>query len=479
MIKDLTLSEIYNRESPFEDLIPGTSIVLIGRALIGPAMVPIKASESQDALMIFGVDSELSNAYLEAKMSGASDIYLIRINGTHAETNVQNAIKLSSLEAISAANSLQYEVITSGTNRYLTLINTEIGYNASYYLTGKTISQIVSEINIDAITFQSPVYATLTTEGSTDILVDEYFSSAQTDGANPQPGIVDIKRIIDMLEYLDTFPIAQIGILCSAFYDVYEDGYLFARLTEFVERKVRGCSPCIVTIGTDAGSVDVGVVFYLADRFKNNITVECPISEFINVILARPIFPTLHSTYVSNGVAAYCGIIDSAPYYEGTTNKRLIGATDDKVGLTNDEKTELANVGYIVLTTGIFNTEQQVRIKRGVNLSKGFNLVVDPDDPSLSYTRTIPAPMANVANVKLIQHIVSQLNDVLQTEEPTEISTLRARTEEVLDNEAEYIKEYNIEIAESLQGYAKTYVVSVEITPVGELSSIALTMQTQ
>lgn len=478
MFKNLTLSEIYNKESPFEGLLPGTGIVLIGRASIGPVMAPIKVNTIEDALMIFGVDSEISNAYLEAKASGAENIFLVRINGSNAIINVQDAFTLISLEAISNANMLQYEILTSGVDRYLTLFNPTTGYNSSYYLTDKTITQIVSEINIDAMTFQSPVYATESIEGSTSILIDEYFSKAQASGADPEITNVDPNRIIQILDELDAYPISQVGILCENFNTIHGESYFYQKIVEFTERKVKACMPCIVTIGIDDSLIEGNIIYAVADSFRNAIKLECPISEFINVIISRPTFYGFHPRYISNGVAGYCGLIDSTGYYEGTTNKRIYGAIQDTIPLTNDQKITLANYGYVLLNTGVYNAEQQVRVLKGVNLARGYNKVVDLDDPP-NYTRYIPAPMSNIANVKLIQHIVYKLDDILQAQELSKISTLYARIDETLNSEKEYVKEYTIDISETYQGFTRTYVVGLEIIPVGELSNITLSMRTR
>jgi len=494
MFKDLTLTEVYNRESPFESLLPGTGIVLIGRADIGPAMTPVKAVDTEQVIMTFGVDSELANAYIEAKMSGATDVYLIKANGKHAETNVQNVIKLISLESVESANMLQYEILTSDQDRYLTLFNPMTGYNSSYYIANKTISQVVSEINVDAITLQSPVYAVMLQDGSTDILVDEYFSEAQTDGADPEydsDNLMD--NIVEILEYLDAYPIAQVGILCQSFKTVKNGEYLYAKLEDFVRRKMQACTPCIVTIGVDDLMVDSGAAYNISKMFCDTIRLECPVSEFINVVLARPVFTGLHPNYVSNGVAAYCGLINSIGYAESTTNKVINGAVGDTLTLTdgtddgtpesianitNQLKPELANLGYVVFKESALGKQKEVRVSKGANLTRSFNKVIDLDDTS-QFIRYIPAPMSNIANVKLIQHIVYRLNEVLDLEELSKISTLKLRIKEVLESEIEYIKDYSVNITENYEGYAKTYVVGIDITPVGELGSINLSMQTR
>lgn len=482
MFNDLTLSEIYNKGRPFDDIVPGSCIVLIGTAPIGPAMALIKAVDVEQVIMTFGVDSELANAYMEARTAGAtSDVYLVRINGTHAVTNIQDVITLTSLEAVESANTLQYEVITSGIDRYLTLFNPLTGYNASYYLPGKTITQVVSEINVDAVTLESPVYATITENVDTSVLVDEYFSVAQTDGADPQISVFDFpERVIEVLGYLDGYPISQVGILGVPFQKVYiidsVPTYLYQIVADFAERKMREFNPCIVTIGASNVLIDSEMLETHADNFAQRLEYECKVSEFVNVVLGRLVYSNLHPSYTSFGVAAYCGLLDSIDHYESTTNKRMHGTSGDNSGLTSDQRVTLANKGYVTFITGIFNGEKQVRVAKGVNLARSFNKVLSTTG---SNTRYIPAPLSNVSNVKLVQHIVYLLKDTLDMDEIDKISTLKSRVETVMEDMVEYVKSYSLSITEKLEGYAKTFVVNLEITPVGELDGITLSMQTR
>lgn len=486
MLNNITLSEIFNKEYPFESLPRGTGIVLIGTALTGPARVPIKATDLEQVSIIFGLNSQLTNAYMEAVTCGAtSDIYLIRVNGEHAQTNIQNKLILTSLDAIEEANDLQYEIFTSGDDRYLTLSNNKTGYYSSYYLTGKTISQLASEINIDAVTMQSPVYASVLVEGPTSMLIDEYPSEAQTEGAElGYPKLDYIREIEEILASLEDYPIAQIGILCEPFFAKSEDGHLYDKLQEFAQRKAKACAPCIITIGaeylvTTDDFVDREVlVFERAVSFASLLQTECPVSEFINIVISGPRFPGFHPSYRSSGVAAYCGIIDGTSYYEGTTNKAMLTATSDVLSFTDEQRAKLAELGYVVTITGTYNGQQQVRIYRGVNLTKSTNAVIDPFAPR-EPVRYIPSPLTDIANVKLVQHIAYRLNDVLDFDELSQISTLRARLEDIMRSESEYIKNYNISISETYHGYTKTYVVNIEMVPAGEVDSLVMTIQTR
>jgi hypothetical protein len=214
----------------------------------------------------------------------------------------------------------------------------------------------------------------------------------------------------------------------------------------------------------------------MADTFNSDLLSKCQVSEYVNVIIAQHELSYLSSDYISNGVAAYCGIIDSTHYSEGTTNRKIYGATTDLIALTPEQREKLTTYGYVTTLSGTYSGEAQFRIYKGTNLSKGTPLVIDLDDSSV-VVRKVTSPLSNIANIKLIQHILLELEKVIDTEDMSTISTLKSTMTSILDSESNYIKEYTISESNTYKGYAKTQVFSIELTPIGEIESISITVQ--
>jgi hypothetical protein len=358
-------------------------------------------------------------------------------------------------------------------------MNAMTGYTASYLITGKKISDIAAEINIEAAVVGAPVYATILRDEESSSLVDELFSGAQTEGADEELNLVTYaESICMMLEYLSSYPIGQIGILCEIFNRVYDNTYLYQKIADFAQWKVRASTPCIVTIGMSRAYIDAGYAYDAAKAFKTVLTTECPVSEYINVVVAEPVFPSLSSDYRSNGVAAYCGLLDIIEYSESSTNKVVTGAVNDKIPLDDTQKAELASLGYVVFKNTVYAGEKQVRVWRGCNLTRQTTRVINPNDLSQS-VRNIPAPMSNVGNVRLVQSILYKLHDIVDEEEMTEISTLQSKVEAVLQTESRNISSYTVTESSVYQGFARNLIVSIEITPIGELESISISVQAQ
>lgn len=59
------------------------TLVILGTALDGPARVPFQITSPEDYFSLLG-RAPLTNAYNQARLSGATDIILYRLNGTHA-----------------------------------------------------------------------------------------------------------------------------------------------------------------------------------------------------------------------------------------------------------------------------------------------------------------------------------------------------------------------------------------------------------
>jgi hypothetical protein len=317
-------------------------------------------------------------------------------------------------------------------------------------------------------------------DGSSTLLADELFSPAQTNGGSTEAnGVVYTTKMLEVLSQLEAYPIAQIGILCDAFYIRCADGaYLYQKLAEFTSNKARACMPCIITIGADGYAIRENRAYDFANSIRSLVITECQVSEYINIVLANPVFSMFTPTYMSNGVAAYCGLIDSAHYSEGTTNMRVVGATADSIGLTSSQKAELSSYGYVVYTDVTYAGEKQLRVLKGVNLVKASTKVVDLDDPA-TYVRRIASPMSSVANVKLVQHILYELDKSIDTETVSDTSVIKSAIEEILKSESEYIKNFSITESEILNGFTKNYQINIEITPVGEIENISLSVQSQ
>ena len=484
MFKNISLEEIYNQDEAFSNLLYGTGIVLIGRATNGPVMVPVGVETEEEAVKIFGAESELTNAFIEARAAGGSLIYLLRVNGSHAETNLQDQLTLVSTSADDSSNDLMYQISTHEENRFLQFLNPLTGYTASYIITGKTIDQIATEINIQAMALDAPFWVSKSKVGDSSVLVDELFSKAQTSG-----GSTDLRfngyaeQVREALDILAPYPIAQIGILGEAFNEKLFDMYLYQKIAEFADEKARASIPCIITIGASALHKNIGMLYTIADSFQTLLATECRVSEYINVVIAfprppGPLEPLESQYYESNGVAAYCGLIDSLGAYEGTTNKPIAGMNMlvDGSGLNDLEKIELSSMGYVVFKEGTFSGVEQLRVLKGVNLAKATLRVVDTRNSFITL-RYIAPLMSNISNVKTIQSLLYKLGRVAESEEITELTTLKGKVEAVLEAESGYIKDYKVSESYSYEGFTRSIILNIEIVPIGEIESISLSVQ--
>jgi hypothetical protein len=509
----MNISEIYNREKLFENLSPGTGIVLIGTSDRGPSMVPVKAINYTQVARVFGEESQLANAFVEAYTNGGQDIYLVRINGTHRRINVQNVITLVAVSADDESLKIRYSIIEEPDgSRYMTIINSKIGYSKTYYLNGKSLSQLVNEINIDALSIKSPVYAVLNSEGSTDTLYQEDFRNPVViiegeDGEDPI--IVEdpflggsemdnqdfMGRIEQVLTMLEAYPICQVGIVCDSFNSANENGYLYQILSNFAKDKVRCSQPCMVTVGivfpktnnNQEAKNNAEFIYEAAERFITVLNLDCQVSEYINVVIAKPSFSRTHPSYTSNGVAAYCGMLHKSYNYDGTTNQVVNDADDEKSFLTDEQKERLSQLGYVTFSKVRKYGVEQVRVLRGVNLVKSVKEVINPDyirELPLSTTnqpivRKIPSLLSSSANVAFVQNLGFALNEIFDVDTRYNVTTLQWRIEEILRRFSDIIKESRIDVKEIIQGYVKWYIVNIDVIPVGEIETISIGVRVQ
>lgn len=502
MLRNLSLHEIFNRETPFESLLPNSGVVLVGRANIGPVMTPIKARDITSVQNIFG-DSQLTNSYIECSNAGAKDIYLVRINGAHAITDIQGMITLMSLSGETSANDLQYKVVTEvtegGSFTWLLLKNDTTFFTKTYDITFMKIEDIVTMINLDAIAFESPVFAIMNIE---DTLVDIDYTEGQSINGDSGAGNNNYcDKLRDLLSFLMSYPISQLGIVYESFdyFDTDKSVYLYNILSLFARDKMRACEPCIVTIGAAEWTIESDDFFDSCFGFTGIIASQCEVSEFINVIIANLKTKRFDNTlgeyiylYQSNAVAAYCGLIDSLSPDAGTTNRQVEGLEGlyDRLNLTEVQKRALSNFGFVILRYDRYGGIKQFRVMRGANLTCSSNYVLNPDfdgsldesDTNQRVSRVIPTALSSLSNVKLMQYIGMQLKDVIDnydSDEDSDISTLKVKIVNALSAVEDYIKEYAISIEEVLQGFSKTQMVYLDIIPMGEIRSVTISAQIQ
>lgn len=441
MDRDL-LSKIITGKLPYQNIQGDSPTVLIGKAERGPKMVPVKPSNLDQAVSIFGRDSELTRAYAECIDSGGSNIYLIKINGKEAYVSLKDLqgrimATLYSVSADEHMNDARIEV----SKEYVELVNNDertpthskdiegnyledpegdyrliVNVGITSPITGRvhtfedmydyTIDELITLINERAILGSSGIYAlgsNITKVKCKDLEEISY----NFNFASREDFVDDIhvfERVYHILQELKMTNVRNIGILGLDFFaKAYYDQFVYQYFSEFTKEMHDNGNPCFITMGLKNARYDSRV----EESIENFLNYAQPleesimdgdtiverargagytISEYINLIVARVkvrkpyalIDTSKPEVYLTNGVASYCGIIDSLEVGESTTNKPIKNVvweniTDETpiplntLQFTDREIKRKTDNGLVVLNV---DQSQGVNVYQGVNLLK-------------------------------------------------------------------------------------------------------------
>lgn len=139
---------------------PENTVVLIGTAMGGPVNTPFRLTSIAEPVEILG-ESPLNDAYEAAQKSGAKDIVLYRLNGTHAQRNIYGDVYDEYLGEMTSTLLLELVAVGAGESYNQIKINiastTLTAYNHKgellkeyYYQDYKNLGDLVYAMNIDA-----------------------------------------------------------------------------------------------------------------------------------------------------------------------------------------------------------------------------------------------------------------------------------------------------------------------------------------
>lgn len=496
---DHVLNKIVNNTLPYQNIDGDNATVLIGYSNTGPIMLPMKADNIEKVSSIFELNSNLGNAYIEAAQSGASNIYLIRINGFERTINIQDKIILVSLEvfkedfvqglSISIEEKIEFTLSADGeavevVNKYLRFSNQSEFYEVSYLLNDTTIDSLVEKINMDAYLGIIPFYAKKISDGNSfDMalsLGEDYVLSLSTAQNSSITEGEFADRLEEILNNLASTPADNIGIINGEFSrPIIVDPanpeessvFLYSILSEFADSRLSDCSPVHITIGIDDFSYLINdpespaEVLHPYDMLVDLATVHksaYTLSPFINFIAtAFGVYGT-HDRYVSNGVATYCGLLSDLGLNETTTNKALLNVEDLYIDLSDDQIKTLASYGFVVV----------VKSGRDFVINNGVNLLYA--DNSLGHKMQL----SYVYNTNLIKRLVKDLDHSLENliGRQTNDNEINYLIKKVFSTYEESIKSYSVQISKENEGFSTSYLIKIQLILYGEVEKITITV---
>lgn len=476
------VSRIFTTKMPYENVEP-EAIVLVGRADLGPRMIPIKGNNLNQVISLFGRDSELTNAYIETSQICYSPIYLIKIDGNYYETDIQNKIKITAIDSLNETNTLSYSIKTIESSEetlsetYLFLNDFKRNLFQSYNLTDKTLKEIVDEINTDNFSNVHNFYAETDSEESTDMLSDasETFFISEYQSLNGQHAIT-FARLEDILMNLLGSSIKQLGILCGDFFRY--SGALYNLVSNFTMDMIRNNQPLFVTIGVDTEFPEEHLYNLLKEFIQKN--TEYIISEYINVIVSKLSIANASYNYVSNGVGSYCGLISNLSIGESLTNKNIPNIKENLLDFDTDKIKELSDFGLVFFSRDGFNN---AKIYKGINLLYGTNGVyytkelIEGEMVAIEHFK--PLSLGYLSNMYFIQNLYISIRDnisMLLKREAVKSFEFKVAVEEVLNKYSNLIRKYNISINQEEVNFNKVCNINIEMTLIGELDNLSIAM---
>ncbi len=325
--KVTAISKALTGRLPLENTTTVEGVVLIGLADHGPRMIPVTVDTLEYASEIFGVDSQLTNAYSEIiRVVGGGEVTLIKINGIHPEVTIESKIALIGLDARTHDESdhLSAFVETLGDIRQLVVMSGSSLYRKTYCLDGNTIKRLEMEINKDAYSGISPVCAIALVDDDADILSDEFYSFSHGDSETDLSSVDIYDRIDCILNGLLSSPAQQVGVLIGDMLKAIPDrGFIYNLLSDFAENQLSKSQPCILTGGIslecDPASLYNDLIA-LAVGEREHLRM----SEFINLVISKVSITEGIARFNSNGVPTYCGLIATTPAASSTTGKAYL-----------------------------------------------------------------------------------------------------------------------------------------------------------
>lgn len=472
--------------------VPGKTLCILGTSASGPVNEPVAPKNPNVAKSIFGTEGTLYRKYKEAyDYNPDLNIYLVRINGQHAEGELRAVlndrivpgIKFRAAFGGNSGNSIKVTVTTvlTSNGQEPCLIIEHPDYKQATYLFSRysCIGKLVDAINIDATNGIVPVIASssfyfepttillgpnplpVTLSGGEDGLTlsknDIYLALESTYRIlEGQP--IDV--IVLTAAYFDdthAFSFYGVDTYGSGFYssnDDYLDLYdtytnttctFHNQLIEFCHRQqqfgyfthgvisLRPVNPELVN--EKEFSYLTALVNETAFRYRYGLVQSTTnsISDygyFISVVAGEFLFP---DGYYDTTEAVYGAMICSLNPEETTTNKSVRVATSQKWEVSTREAKELAALGVVTYRTSV---------KYGLVVNNGVTAAIHSHE--LHY----------LINLRQVQITLATINSVIQQfigESTARLMLTRSIEAAVKDNlrwlrNAKVIKDYEYNI---------------------------------
>lgn len=435
----------------------GRTLFLLGLAKDGPIFTPLQMRSLEAVQAVFGTEGSLYRAFERAfQVNPNLDIYLMRINGEYArctlygfvDWNIEPVLQLRCINGGEKYNDIQVMIAEQDDQMVLQFSFPEdaglstVSYPLANY---PTLEILVRDINNDTRSGSNLVFATTNRpELPPSVLLGltetKTFSGGE-DGLYPtKDGLfLALEEAYKLLEgywidvivpvdarFDDVHPVAIYGkdVYGTKYYSAQRD-YLALQDTEnnnrfvtFHGQLIRFCQKQmqlgIMTHGviglnvvedpTDLEKHEYSYIIRLleATAFRNHYDLAVfengqwkDTAYYISVTAGELVYNEgTDDEYVENIAVTYAAMLASLAPQESTTNRPIPGATKLRYQFTTGELQELAKMGVVA---------PRESVRKGIVIANGVT-------PTMSHPE-----LKSVANVRLMQFALAQLNETLDT----------------------------------------------------------------
>jgi hypothetical protein len=205
------------------------------------------------------------------------------------------------------------------------------------------------------------------------------------------------------------------------------------------------------------------------------------ISEYINILIAKLKAEDENGEFISNGVAAYAGLIDALENGDSTSNRKIYGISGLDLVLHDQENKEYSSEGFVVVTG---NSRLGYRFYQGVNLlkltgGKSYSQVLDEETMEVnSYLEEKSRALERISNVKLVSDIKrdiyneidSNLGSIKYEEDIKQIVS------SIMSKYLNIIRTYEVGIDTTYDSSVLNYSVDIDLEIFGEIDSVAVSI---
>jgi len=478
-----------------ETLAGNESILILGTAYDGPVGVPVRAGRIDTLERMFGgytgdaAGATLIPAVQQAIESGASDVRAMRVSGEYATYSVMDTTEVAEEIIVVRGRfpGTKYQgvkVTADATSLTITNLNDEPSeYTLSEYDTvGALVNAINSETGNDAsavVGDDSAFDTSLSGITLAEVTAEELTGGSTGINVSQSSLRSDVNTAYGLIEDYEVDIVVPVGVYLT--YDL-ED--LVEPITDSDKQGVldlaEHCYTASQRVGERHGvigvkpldSVTLGSIASLADALSNNpLEYEhstmvdddgnpIDVGKFISIVCADTVFDSNRAgPYISNGAAAYAGLINTLAAESATTNKVVGSALGLAYSFSPAQLDSLTEARYVTF---------RGKIGRGVVVIDGITAAKSGSD----YTR--------LSTVRIVNAACNSIREVTQpyigeAGTPYHFNAMSTAIESVLSAmQAEgALQNYRFNILTSPLGLARgEATIELELVPAFELRKI-------